>query len=32
MSAAGGLRYPKQVQGEQGDQGVLGRLAEPGGD
>ncbi len=28
----GGLRYPKPVEGEQGDQGVLGRRAEPGGD
>ena len=29
---AGGLRYAKTVEGEQGDQSVLGRLAEPGGD
>ncbi len=29
---SGGLRYPKAVEGEQGDQGVLGGRAEPGGD
>ncbi len=29
---AGGLRYAKTVEGEQGDQSVLGRLAEPRGD
>jgi hypothetical protein len=28
---AGGLRYPKPVEGEQGDQGALGGRAEPGG-
>jgi hypothetical protein len=28
----GGLRYPKSVEGEQGDQGVLGGRAEPGRD
>jgi len=26
------LRYPQPVEGEQGDQGVLGGRAEPGGD
>jgi hypothetical protein len=29
---AGGLGEPQPVQGEQGDQRVLGRRAEPGGD
>jgi len=29
---AGGLRYAQPVEGEQGDQGVLGGRAEPGGD
>jgi hypothetical protein len=29
---ASGLRYPQPVQGEQGDQGVLGGRAKPGGD
>jgi hypothetical protein len=29
---AGGLGHPQPVQGEQGDQGVLGRGAEPGCD
>ena len=28
----GGLGYPKSVEGEQGDQGVLGRRAQPGSD
>jgi hypothetical protein len=28
----GGLRYAQAVEGEQGDQGVLGGRAEPGGD
>ncbi len=29
---AGGFRHPQPVQGEQGDQRVLGRRSEPGGD
>jgi len=29
---AGGLGNPQSVQGEQGDQGMLGRRAETGGD
>jgi hypothetical protein len=27
----GGLRHPQPVQGQQGDQRMLGRRAEPGG-
>ena len=30
--SAGCLRYPQPVEREQGDQGVLGRGAQPGGD
>jgi len=32
VGTGGRLRYPKPVEGEQGDQGVLGRLAKTGGD